>query len=147
MAIENKDDKQIVNLLENSDELRCIKVDFKDLNNKTLIIKSSFPEAFKDLNTEENYFYICKLNIIYNSIDVLGLVKMDIENNYLILKWIETNRAFKKKGYFLEIINYLKKYVQWINLKGIITCPTEEAKYLFLKNGFTVRTNCLAWER
>lgn len=142
MAIEDKNDKQILNLLENNADLRAIKVDFKDLNNKTLIIKSSFVEAYKKLEElKENWFYIGNLG--FNGINLVGIVNMiPDQNNYLHLFWIETNKIFKKKGYSKEIVEYLKRYSQFAHFKGIIVhCEKAEDMHLFKFNDFKPKGN------
>lgn len=141
MAIEDKNDKQIKDLLENNSELKAIKVDFNDLNNKNYIIKSSFPIAFTKLDDSEkkdNWFYIVQLNVIMNNINVIGLINMTVtKDGWLKLYWVETNKAFKKRGYTKEIIEYVKRYVQWQHWKGIITtCEKQEDMHIFKFNGF-----------
>lgn len=141
MPIENKDDKQILDLLENKYPLKAIKVDFKDLNNRSLIIKSSFQNAYKvldDTEKKDNWFYIIELNQILNNISVIGLVNFSLSSDgWLNLYWIETNKMFKKKGYSKEIIIYLKKYVKWMHWKGITAYPIKPSDFpLFQKNLF-----------
>lgn len=139
MAIEDKNDKQIQDLLENNFPLKAIKVDFRDLNNKTLIIKSAFGGAYTYLNDwKDNWFYIARLNEICNTIDLIGIVNMTIASDgWLDLNWIETNKVFKKKNYSKEIIDYLKRFVKWRHLKGIVAnCVVEEDLKLFKYNNF-----------
>lgn len=149
MAIEDKNDKQIKDLLENNSELKAIVVDFKDLNNKTLIIRSSFQEGYKMLDTfKENWFYIAELG--FNAINVVGLVNMIPKSDgFLHLNWVETNKVFKKKNYSKEIIIYLKRYVQYMHFKGIIAyCQKPEDMHLFKFNNFEPiggNSLCMKW--
>ena len=47
MAVEDKNDKQIQDLLENNFPIKAIPIDFNDLNNRNLILRSSFPWAYE----------------------------------------------------------------------------------------------------
>ena len=141
MPIENEKDKQIQDLLENNYPLKAIKVDFKDLNNKNLVIKSSFKEAYTRLNDEEkkdNWFYIGELNVRMNTINIVGLINMTVtQDGWLKIYWIETNKVFRNKGYTKEIIEYLKRYVQWKHWRGAIAvCEKTEDMHHFKFNGF-----------
>lgn len=139
MAIEDKNDKQIQDLLENNYPLKAIKVDFRDLNNKTLIIKSAFEGAYTHLNTwADNWFYIARLNEICNTIDLIGIINMVITSDgWLDLFWVETNKVFKDKNFSKEIIIYLKRFVRWRHLKGIMAhCQVEDDLRLFKYNNF-----------
>src|SRR5574344_1104473 len=150
MAIENKDDKQIKDLLENNYPLKAIKVDFNDLNNKSLIIKSSFIESYKRLDDSEkkdNWFFIVKLNTLQNCIDVIGLVDMTVSSDgWLNLYYLETSKIFKDKNFSKEIIIYLKRYVQYQHFKGITAhCEKPEDMHLFKFNDFkSLGNNSLA---
>lgn len=142
MPIIDKDDKQIENLLENNIDLRAIKVDFNDLNNKSLIIKSSFVESYNvldDKDKKDKWFFIAKMDRFTFSIKLISIVSMDInENNgYLNLYFIETNKIFKNNGYGKETLDYLKSYCKWRHLKGIIVdCIKQENFPIFKKNNF-----------
>lgn len=150
MAIEDKNDKQIKDLLENNSELKAIVVDFKDLNNKTLVIKSSFQEGYKMLDTfKNNWFYIAELG--FSGINIIGLVNMyPGDDNYLHILWLETNKVFKKKGYSKEIIIYLKRFAQYRHMKGVMAhCQKPEDMHLFKFNNFKPIGNnslCVKWE-
>lgn len=149
MAIEDSNDKQIQDLLENNYPLKAIKVDFKDLNNKNYIIKSSFIESYKkldDIEKKDNWFYIASLDVVNNCINLIGLVDMIISNGWLKLYYLETNKVFKKKMFSKEIIIYLKKFAQFRHLKGIkAICEKEEDIKLFKRNNFTVNGLIMQW--
>lgn len=152
MAIENSKDKQIEDLTAYS-ELKAIKVDFRDLNNKNLIIKNAFKDAFLKLDSfdENGWYFICSLDVINNKINIIGIVNMLLgADNYLHLNWLETNQVFRNKNYSTEILTYLKKYTNWERLKGIIAnCEKLEQHPVFKKNGFKpIGANVLnlSWE-
>lgn len=140
MAIENSKDTQILNLLENDAPLKAIKVDFLEGNNKNLIIRFGFPEAYSKLSElkEEGWYYIIKLNQIMNCIDVIGLVQMKVEDGVLNISWLETNKAFKKKGYSREIIKYLVRYAEYLHLKEINSSADNK---IWKLNGFEKKLN------
>ena len=147
MAINDKNDKQIQDLLENNYPLKAIKVDFNDLNNKTFIIKTAFSEGYKKLENFSDWYYIVKLNLIGNCIDLIGLVSFEFdEQHFLKLNWIETNKVFKKKMFSKEILDYLKLYVKWIHAKGIKVKNYENNIVLFKLNDFKLDKGAMVWQ-
>lgn len=134
MAIENKNDKQILDLLENSYELKAIEIDFRDLNNKCFIIKSSFKDAYDQLDKlKSKWYYIGYVSI--TGINLIGIVNMEVsENGWLNLYWLETNKVFKKKGFSKEIMIYLKRYAKYYHMKGIIAHLQNQEQMTYFKS-------------
>lgn len=147
MAIISPSDKAIKDLLENDYPIKAIPIDFSDLNNKTLVIKSSFTGAYEKLDSfDGTWCYVVTLNMVQNCIDVIGIVNLLVGlDGWLKLNWIETNKAFKKKGYVKNIIDYLKKFAIFRHYKGIRAEVTTENKQeiisIFKKNDFVDKGN------
>lgn len=134
MAIENEHDEQIKNLLENDYPLKAITVDFNDINNMNLVIRSSFKRAanYIDAHTNEkdirdNWFYIAELNLNVQGIKIVGLVRMTLTaaDGYLKIDHLEENHVFYNQGYDRKIIDYLIGYSKFKHLKGIILTYNE----------------------
>ena len=141
MPIEDKNDKQILDLLENDYPTKMIEVDFKDLNNKNLIIRNSFIESYKKLNDfNGKWFFVIQLGI--NAINVIGLVNIDLTDSYVNLNYLEINKIFKKQKRSTEIIIYLKKFSDFRHLKGIRVKQCEMNNF-FIKHGFKKEGNFL----
>lgn len=141
MPIEDKNDKQILDLLENDYPTKMIEVDFKDLNNKNLIIRNSFIESYKKLNDfSGKWFFVIQLGI--NAINVIGLVNLDLTDNYVNLNYLEINKIFKKQKRSTETIIYLKKFSDFRHLKGIRVKQCEMNNF-FIKHGFKKEGNFL----
>ena len=141
MPIEDKNDKQILDLLENDYPTKMIEVDFKDLNNKNLIIRNSFIESYKKLNDfNGKWFFVIQLGI--NAINVIGLVNLDLTDSYVNLNYLEINKIFKKQKRSTEIIIYLKKFSDFRHLKGIRVKQCEMNNF-FIKHGFKKEGNFL----
>lgn len=147
MAVENKDDKQIKDLLENNFPLRAIPIDFKDLNNRNLILNSSFKETFeKTEKDKENWFFIIELH--NNEImTIISTVQMYQKDNYLMLNFLETSKLYKNQHKGIFTIEYLKSFVRFRHLKGIIIPNIIEGSVsFFTKNGFELKGNQLKWK-
>lgn len=152
MAVTDANDSQIQDLLENGFPLKAIKVDFRDMNNKSLIIASSFKEAYPHLDDPEkkdNWFFIAGLDILRNCINVIGLVDMTIsEDGWLNLYWLEVSRVYRKSGQAYNIFAYLKRFVDYRHMKGIKAYSAPDKIGFFQKFGFKKKENSttLEWE-
>lgn len=121
MAIEDKNDKQILDPLENDFPIKAIIVDFNDLNNLNLVIKNSFQEAYKRIdNFERCWYFIVRLNVFCNTIDVIGLVNLKFSNDGdMEIYWFEVNKVMQKMGFTRQIIDYLQRWAKFIHCKKI----------------------------
>lgn len=148
MAIEDKNDKQIQDLLENNYPIKAIPIDFGDLNNRGLVLKSSFPWAYEKTESQadrEYWFFMAQLN--GSHIDIIGVVQMfQNSNNELALTHLEVNKVFRRQGKTKEILDYLKRFAIFRHFKRItVPCITESERH-FLRNGFTKKGFDLIWE-
>ena len=130
--IENEKDEKIKNLLENDYNMKAISVDFSDLNNMSLVIRTSFLNSADYIDSQikklgsgayENWFYIAELDSIAQKINICALVNMTICDGYLKIYCIEENRVIKRKKYFNRALDYLMNYVKFKHLKGIKIAP------------------------
>lgn len=148
MAIEDKNDKQIQDLLENNFPIKAIPIDFNDLNNRSLILKSSFPWAYEKTEsfTDRNYWYfMAQLNV--DHIDVIGVAQFfQNANNELALTHLEVNKVFRRQGKTKEILDYLKRFVRFRHFKNIIVPCIEEHERHFLRNDFVKKGFNLVWK-
>lgn len=145
MAIENKNDKQIQDLLENNFPIKAIPIDFNDLNNRNLILRSSFPWAYEKTEKDKNnWYYMAQL--VEDHIDVIGVVQMfQNSNNELILTHLEVNKIFRRKGKTKEILDYLKRFVEFRHFKKIVVPYNNEHERHFIRNGFEKKVLGLEW--
>ena len=147
MAIENKNDKQIQDLLENNCPIKAISIDFNDLNNRNLILKSSFPWAYEKTESftdREYWYFIAQLN--GDRIDVIGVAQFfQNANNELALTHLEVNKVFRRQGKTKEILDYLKRFVRFRHFKNITVPCIEEHERHFLRNGFVKTGFNLEW--
>jgi len=146
MAIEDKNDKQIQNLLENDHPIKAIPIDFNDLNNRIFILKSSFPLAYEKTETDKNnWYFLVQLDGDY--IDIIGVVQM-FQNvvNELVLTHLEVNKAFRRQGKTKEILDYLKLFAKLRHFKCILVPYIKEHERHFLRNGFTKDGCNLIWK-
>lgn len=152
MAVNDADDSQIQDFLENGYPLKAIRVDFRDLNNKNLIIASSFKEAYRHLDDpdkKDSWFFIVGLDIIRNCINVIGLVSMTIsDSRWLELRWLEVSSVYRKTGQSHNILTYLKKFAQYRHMMGIRIFSDETHIRFFQRLGFRKKENStiLEWE-
>lgn len=148
MAIEDKNDKQIQDLLENNFPIKAIPIDFNDLNNRSLILKSSFPWAYEKTEsfTDRNYWYfMAQLNV--DHIDVIGVAQFfQNANNELALTHLEVNKVFRRQGKTKEILDYLKRFVRFRHFKNIIVPCIKEHERHFLRNDFVKKGLDLVWK-
>lgn len=148
MAIEDKNDKQIQDLLENNYPIKAIPIDFGDLNNRGLVLKSSFPWAYEKTESQtdrEYWFFMAQLN--GSHIDVIGVVQMfQNASNELALTHLEVNKVFRRQGKTKEILDYLKRFAIFRHFKRIIVPCIAESERHFLRNGFTKKGFDLIWE-
>lgn len=149
MAIEDKNDKQIQDLLENDFPIKAIPIDFGDLNNRGLVLKSSFPWAYEkteSLTDREHWYFISQL-VSNISIDVIGVVQMfQNANNELALTHLEVNKVFRRRGKTKEILDYLKRFVRFRHFKNITVPCIKEHERHFLRNGFVKKGFDLEWK-
>ena len=148
MAIENKNDKQIQDLLENNFPIKAIPFDFSDLNNRSLILKSSFPWAYEktESQTDREHWYFISQLVSNVGIDVIGVVQMfQNSNNELALTHLEVNKVFRRRGKTKEILDYLKRFVRFRHFKNITVPCVEEHERHFLRNGFVKKGFNLEW--
>ena len=148
MAIENKNDKQIQDLLENNFPIKAIPIDFSDLNNRSLILKSSFPWAYEktESQTDREHWYFISQLVSNVGIDVIGVVQMfQNSNNELALTHLEVNKVFRRRGKTKEILDYLKRFVRFRHFKNITVPCVEEHERHFLRNGFVKKGFNLEW--
>jgi hypothetical protein len=147
MAIENKNDKQIQDLLENNFPIKAIPIDFNDLNNRGLILKSSFPWAYEKTESftdRDNWYFLAQLN--GDHIDVIGVAQFfQNANNELALTHLEVNKIFRRQGKTKEILDYLKRFVKFRHFKNITVPCIEEYERHFLRNGFVKKGFDLEW--
>lgn len=148
MAIEDKNDKQIQDLLENNFPIKAIPIDFNDLNNRNLILKSSFSWAYEkteSLTDREHWYFLAQLN--GSNIDIIGVVQMfQNSNNELALTHFEVNKVFRRRGKTKEILDYLKRFAIFRHFKCIIVPCIEESERHFLRNGFVKQGFDLVWK-
>lgn len=146
MAIEDKNDKQIKDLLENNYPIKAIPIDFSDLNNRLLILKTSFPDAYeKTENDKESWYFMAQLN--GDHIDVIGVVQMfQNSSNELSITHFEINKVFRRKGKTKEIIDYLKRFTIFRHFKKIITPSLGDTDRHYIRNGFVKQGFDLVWE-
>lgn len=148
MAIEDKNDKQIQDLLENNYPIKAIPIDFGDLNNRGLVLKSSFPWAYEkteSLTDREHWFFMAQLN--GSHIDVIGVVQMfQNSNNELAITHLEVNKVFRRQGKTKEILDYLKRFAVFRHFKRITVPCIAESERHFLRNGFAKKGFDLIWE-
>ena len=148
MAIENKNDKQIQDLIENNFPIKAIPIDFSDLNNRSLILKSSFPWAYEktESQTDREHWYFISQLVSNVGIDVIGVVQMfQNSNNELALTHLEVNKVFRRRGKTKEILDYLKRFVRFRHFKNITVPCVEEHERHFLRNGFVKKGFNLEW--
>lgn len=139
MAIEDKNDKQILDPLENDFPIKAIAVDFMDLNNLNLIIKNSFQEAFKLIDDFNGvWYFIVKLNIIMNTIDIIGLANIKFSNDKTMeIYWLEINKVMRNKGYTRQILDYFQRWAKFIHCKKIrLLVNTKDNMKLFKRFDF-----------
>lgn len=152
MAVNDANDSQIRDLLENGYPLKAIKVDFRDLNNKNLIIASSFKEAYlhlDDPDKKDSWFFIVGLDIIRNCINVIGLVSMTTTiDRWLELRWLEVSSVYRKTGQSHNIFSYLKRFAEYRHLSGIRAYSDKTHVGFFRKFNFRKKENStvLEWE-
>lgn len=145
MAIENKDDKQIKDLLENNYPIKAIPIDFGDLNNRMFILKSSFADAYaKTENDRENWWFMAQL--VNDHIDIIGVVQMFQKDNSLVISHFETNRVFRRQGKSKEILDYLKKFTAFRHFKMIIAPSEGDTDRHYIRNGFVKDGANLIWK-
>lgn len=148
MAIEDKHDKQIQDLLENDYPIKAIPIDFSDLNNRMLVLKSSFPDAFAKTEVNEyrsNWYYMAQL--VGDHIDIIGVVQMSQSvSNYLTITHFEVNKVFRRQGKTKEILDYLKRFAKFRHFKGIMTPSRGDTDRHFIRNGFIKERANLEWK-
>lgn len=145
MPIEDKHDKQIQDLLENNYPIKAIPIDFMDLNNRTLVLKSSFADAYEKTEEDKNHWYYMA-QLVGDHIDIIGVVQMfQNANNELALTHLEVNKVFRRQGKTKEILDYLKRFVEFRHFKKIVVPCIEEHERHFLRNGFTKKGFDLEW--
>lgn len=149
MAIEDKNDKQIQDLLENNFPIKAIPIDFNDLNNRNLILRSSFPWAYEKTGsfTDRDYWYFM-VQLNGDHIDVIGVTQFfqSAINNELSLTHLEVNKVFRRQGKTKEILDYLKRFVRFRHFKSITVPCIEEHERHFLRNGFIKKGFDLEWK-
>ena len=147
MAIEDKNDKQIQDLLENNYPIKAIPIDFGDLNNRGLVLKSSFPEAYEKTESftdREHWYFMAQL--VGDHIDVIGVVQMfQNANNELALTHLEVNKVFRRQGKTKEILDYLKRFAAFRHFKSIVVPCIKEYERHFIRNGFVKKGFDLVW--
>lgn len=139
MAIEDKSDKQILDVLENNFPIKAIEVDFNDLNNLNLIIKTSFQEAYHLIDDfDGKWYFITELNTICNTINVIGLVNLRIaQDGWMHVYWFEINRVMRSQGFTPRIIDYLKRWAAFRHFNGIkLHANSDKSIKLFSKYDF-----------
>lgn len=145
MALENKYDKQIQDLLENNYPIKAIPIDFMDLNNRNLVLKNSFVDAYKKTEEDKSsWYYMAQLS--GEHIDVIGVVQMvQTVNKELVLTHLEVNKVFRRQGKTKEILDYLKRFVAFRYFKKmVVSCPKESERH-FIRNGFIKNGTQLEW--